>query len=165
MLKTLNARLNAGSRSVLLASILAGAIGASPALAQTQTPQTEQPPAAAQPVPTTPAPDGAAPSAEPAQPGAQAEQPATPGATTEKIVGLPVFSKDGKRVGAVGKVEASGDGKIAAIHVRTGGFLGFGARLVMVTADQFEQAGETVRLALTEEEVDKLPDADGKQQS
>ena len=149
-------------RTLVAAGVLSAAVGATPALAQSTTPETTQPPAAAQPVPAPGAEEGtapAAPSAEPAQPGAQGE-PAPKGDQVTEIIGLPVFTSDGKRIGAVGKVEPASDGKVAAIHVRTGGFLGFGTKLVVIPAEQFEQAGETVKLALTADEVDKLPEAE-----
>jgi sporulation protein YlmC with PRC-barrel domain len=43
------------------------------------------------------------------------------------LIGLAVFSSDGNKVGMVDSIDAQPDGKITAIHIKTGGFLGFGA--------------------------------------
>ncbi|MEO0671293.1 MAG: PRC-barrel domain-containing protein [Pseudomonadota bacterium] len=163
MLKTNDTNLIPRLRALAVAGVLSTAVAAAPAFAQSTTPETTQPPAAAQPVPATGADEGAAPaapSAEPTAPGATQAEPAPKGDQVTEMIGLPVFTSDGQRIGAVGKIEPASDGKVAAIHVRTGGFLGFGTKLVVIPAEQFEQAGETVKLALTADEVDKLPEAE-----
>lgn len=74
------------------------------------------------------------------------------------LVGLDVFSQNQNRVGSVEKVVPAGDGTVAAIHIRTGGFLGFGGRLVSISPERFSMRGPTiVQLQLTADEVARLP--------
>lgn len=72
------------------------------------------------------------------------------------LVGRDVFSQDQTLVGQVERV-ASKDGRVQSIFIRTGGFLGFGARLVAISEGQFHMRGRNVQLQLTSEDVQKLP--------
>jgi hypothetical protein len=58
-------------------------------------------------------------------------------------------------------VRATPDGKVTALRVKSGGFLGFGGRIVEIPEGKFTQRGDTVRLSLTAEEVSKLPAVKG----
>ena len=77
------------------------------------------------------------------------------------LVGRRVYGADGKRIGRVDAVETDGDGRIAAIDVALG-ILGLGPRTVRVPGDSIAQTGLEVRLALTAEEVGRLPSIDGE---
>jgi len=130
------------------------------AIAQSQSPPPSStpssPPAATQPAPTPP--PAAKPSTEPMSP---ATRPADKSATAPKanpLIGLAVFSSDGSRLGTVQAVSAEPDGKVKAIHIKTGGFLGFGGKMVAIPEGKFTRAGENVQLGLTAEEVSKLPE-------
>jgi hypothetical protein len=70
---------------------------------------------------------------------------------------MAVFSSDGSKVGTVHSIDAVPDGRITAVNVSTGGFLGFGARLVAIPEGRFTLAGGIVRLAMTADEVSELP--------
>ena len=109
------------------------------ALAQTQSPPTTSPspPAATKPTP---------PKASPSEAGNK----------VNPLIGLAVFSSDGSKVGTVSSVNAEPDGKVKAIHFKTGGFLGFGAKLVAVPEGKFTRSGENVQLGITADEVSKL---------
>jgi hypothetical protein len=111
------------------------------AMAQ-QSPSSQPPPASEKP-----------PMAKPATPpGAQAKPAAHP------LVGHIAISKDGKKVGDVLAVKTGPDGKVTALHVRSGGFLGFGGKTVEIPESKFMQKGDTIQLTLTLEEVSKLPE-------
>ncbi|RTL62894.1 MAG: PRC-barrel domain containing protein [Hyphomicrobiales bacterium] len=85
-------------------------------------------------------------------------QPTAKTIDKDTLVGLDVFSQDQTRVGSVEKVVAGADGSVAAIQIKTGGFLGFGARLVSIPHAQFSMRGPTVvQLQLTSEEVARMP--------
>jgi sporulation protein YlmC with PRC-barrel domain len=73
------------------------------------------------------------------------------------LIGLAVFASDGTKVGTIDSVDGEPDGRITAINVRTGGFLGFGTKVVAVPEGQFERTGSSVHVALTAEELSKLP--------
>jgi hypothetical protein len=99
---------------------------------------------------TQPAPP---PSKEPAV--KPSEAPAGP-----SLVGLNVFSADGTRVGEVRSVSTDPHGDVAALHIRTGGFLGFGGRVVAVPQGRFIRSGQSIRLDLDAEEVNGLPEVE-----
>jgi sporulation protein YlmC with PRC-barrel domain len=135
-------------------------VGALPLAASAQQapsqPQPEPPPAAA-PAPsrTQPSPDVVppAPKAPAVKP---SEAPATP--TAQDLVGLNVFSSDGTRVGEVRAVNTASSGDIVALHIRTGGFLGFGGRIVAIPQGKFMRSGQSIRLDLDSDEVTGLPE-------
>jgi len=77
--------------------------------------------------------------------------------STNPLIGLTAISSDGSKIGDVRAVRAAPDGKATALRVRSGGFLGFGGRIVEIPQGKFTQSGDTVRLSLTAEEVSKLP--------
>jgi hypothetical protein len=54
-------------------------------------------------------------------------------------------------------VKATPDGKVTALRVHSGGFLGFGGRIVEIPEGRFTQRGDTVQLGFTAEEVSRLP--------
>jgi sporulation protein YlmC with PRC-barrel domain len=116
------------------------------ASAQTQSPPT-----------TSPSPPTAT------KPTAPKTSPGEAGNKVNPLIGLAVFSSDGSKVGTVSSVNAEPDGKVKAVHFRTGGFLGFGAKLVAVPEGKFTRSGENVQLGITADEVSKLPEV--KEQS
>ena len=119
------------------------------AIAQ-QSPQEQAPPApraAPEPAPQVPA--SKEPAVKPSE--APAAQPA------QALVGLNVFSSDGTRVGEVKSVATGPNGNVVALHVRTGGFLGFGGRVVAVPDGKFTKSGQSVRLDIDSDQVSGLP--------
>jgi len=73
------------------------------------------------------------------------------------MIGLAVFASNGTKVGTIDSVDGETDGSITAINVRTGGFLGFGTKVVAVPEGKFQRTGNSVHVALTPEELSKLP--------
>ena len=141
------------------AAVLVSSAAALSAAAQTQTPapETQPTPPAAKPAPTTP-PTGmkpAEPSKSPAMPSGN-QQSAAPG--KNPMIGLTIFSSDGSKLGTVQSLDAGPDGTVKAIRFKTGGFLGFGGKLVEVPEGKFTKSGDNVRLGMTAEEVSKLPE-------
>jgi sporulation protein YlmC with PRC-barrel domain len=131
-----------------------------PLAASAQQTTTEPAPGAAPPEKiapprTEPDPDAAPPAAK-----APAVKPsdAPAGATAQDLVGLNVFSSDGTRVGEVRAVNTGGSGDIVALHIRTGGFLGFGGRIVAIPHGKFIRSGQSIRLDLDSDEVTGLPE-------
>jgi sporulation protein YlmC with PRC-barrel domain len=110
--------------------------------------------------PSSPAasPSAAPPSAAPA--GKTAETaPGNSGASTVKdiAVGSAVFGSDGQKLGEIKGVKADPGGRIEEIHVKTGGLLGFGGKIVVIPAAKISKGGQTVQVAMTTEEIGKLP--------
>ena len=73
------------------------------------------------------------------------------------LLGLFVFSSDDSKVGAIESVDAETDGRISAIKVRLGSFLGLGTKVVSIPDGRFLRVGESVRIAMTADEIAKLP--------
>jgi len=120
-----------------------------PAAATTPAPQTN--PTTPQTNPTT------MPSTKPASPDRAAN------AKQDSLVGLTVFSSDGNRLGTVHSVNTEPGGKVKAIHIKTGGFLGFGGKLVAIPEGKFVKSGDNIQLGISADEVKKMPEV--KEQS
>ena len=73
------------------------------------------------------------------------------------LVRMAVLSSDGSKVGTVESVSTGPDGSVKSIFIRTGGFLGFGARLVVIPEGRFTRNGNNIQLGMTADEVGKLP--------
>lgn len=114
------------------------------------------PPATGKPPVTAPAP-GPQTSPAPPRQKPKAAQPSQVQAGHD-LVGLSVFSSDGTRVGDVRSVSTAASGNVVALHIKTGGFLGFGGRIVAIPGGAFAKKGPDIRLNLSAEEVDNLPD-------
>jgi sporulation protein YlmC with PRC-barrel domain len=76
----------------------------------------------------------------------------------QDLVGLNVFSADGTRIGEVRGVNTDPSGDIVALHIRTGGFLGFGGRIVAIPQGKFIRSGQSIRLDLDSDQVTGLPE-------
>ena len=97
----------------------------------------------------------ASPSAAPA-PGKSADTGA--GSTAKDVtIGTAVFGSDGQKIGEVKGVKAEPGGKVEEIHVKTGGLLGFGGKVVVIPGAKIAKGGQTVQVSMTTEEVGKLP--------
>ena len=103
----------------------------------------------AQPAPSTPPKSTTAPSPSPK---------VTTAPTAHPLMGLSAFSSDGSKAGDVRAVKTAPDGKITAIHVKVGGFLGFGGKIVEVPEGKFTQRGDTVQLSYSSDELGKMPE-------
>lgn len=77
----------------------------------------------------------------------------------ENLLGRDAYSQDQTLMGPVERVATASDGRVSTIFIRTGGFLGFGARLVAIPEGKFHMRGRNVQLQLTSEDVQKLPEA------
>ena len=145
------------------ACIAALALGLATTGAANATQPGTQPPAVVKPdaeaPKAAPAPEATAPEAAPSEgtPGQTAEDGAK--AADASIVGLPVVTSDGERVGDVERIVAGDDGTMKEVLIRTGGFLGFGAKRIAIPVDKIAQQGKTIRLTMTAEEVGSLPEA------
>jgi sporulation protein YlmC with PRC-barrel domain len=79
---------------------------------------------------------------------------------TEELLGAPVFSSDGHRVGTVVDVSTDEDGQIEAISMSTARLLGLGERQVTVPGAGFTALRGAVVLAIHVDGVEGLmPDA------
>jgi len=106
-------------------------------------PETSAPPAAPQPMPST----------------TPSDKKAAVPASTGELVGLTAKSSDGHNLGTVQTVMMEPSGKISAIGVKVGGFLGFGGHTVAIPDGKFNRLGDTVQINMTADEVNKLPKA------
>jgi sporulation protein YlmC with PRC-barrel domain len=127
------------------------------ASAQTQSPA---PSPTAPPTATRPDPAPMPPTAAPPR---TTDKSVTSPGKVDPLVGLAVFSSDGSKMGTVQSVSATLDGSVKAIQIKTGGFLGFGGKLVAIPEGRFTKSGDAIQLGITAEEVSKLPEV--KEQS
>ena len=142
------------------AKILAAAafLAAAPlAFAAAQT--TTSPPTSPTTSPPAARPESATPGTTPSD---TTRSPATPdksaAMTASSLVGLAVFSSDGSKISNVRSVTTEPDGKVKAIQFKTGGFLGFGGKVVSVPDGKFTRSGENIQLRMSADEVSKLPE-------
>lgn len=76
----------------------------------------------------------------------------------EDVEDMDVDGPDGKELGEVEKVLEDANGDIRAVVVEYGGFLGFGAKQVIVELDQLQPGkGRRFTTTLTEEQLSELP--------
>jgi len=73
--------------------------------------------------------------------------------------GLPVVSSDNEDVGRVVEVARDADGKVQALQIDIGRFLGVGGRTISIDANSFEPLADKIKLYLTAEAVRAVPDA------
>jgi hypothetical protein len=69
----------------------------------------------------------------------------------------PVYSNDGKKIGAVVSFQRDANNKVIGMHADIGGYFGFGQSRVNLTPAQFKLQGDRVELDLTAAEVKALP--------
>jgi hypothetical protein len=123
-------------------------------MAQTQPPPSPtNPPAATNPQPSAPpaVPQAASPTAP--------SDKKTAAASFGDLVGLTAKSSDGASLGTVYGVAMGPGGKVNAIGVKVGGFLGFGGHMVVIPDGKFNRVGDTVEINMTADEVHRLPEA------
>jgi hypothetical protein len=142
-------------RLLAAATLITGATLLPASAQQTPPPSPTSPPAATKPDPAPTPPAATAPRSP--------DKSATAPAKANPLIGLSVFSSDGSKMGTVHSVSAEPDGKVKAIRLKTGGFLGFGGKMVQIPEGKFTRSGDNIQLGLTSEEVSKLPEV--KEQS
>jgi len=119
------------------------------AQAQPNSPSPANPPAVTQPPPIAP-------------PAAPTDKKAGASTAIGDLVGLTAKSSDGANLGTVYGVTMAPGGKVTAIGVKVGGFLGFGGHMVIIPDGRFNRVGDTVQINMTSDEVHKLPEAKKK---
>jgi len=98
------------------------------------------------------------PAAQKSSPPVLDQRKAAAAPAVQSLVGKDAFSSDGSRVGDVRAVKTAPDGKITALLLKTGGFLGFGGRMVEIPEGRFKPSTQDVRLDMTADEASKLPE-------
>jgi PRC-barrel domain len=73
--------------------------------------------------------------------------------------GLPVVSSDNEDVGRIAEVIRDGNGKVQAVQIDIGRFLGVGGRMITIDANSFEHLADKIKLRLTGEGVRSVPEA------
>jgi hypothetical protein len=142
------------------AAALVSSAAALSAAAQTQTPapDAQATPPAAKPEPAPTPPTGMKPAEPPKSPTMPSGNKQSAAPAKDPMIGLTIFASDGNKLGSVQSVDAGPDGKVKAIRFKTGGFLGFGGKLVEIPEGKFTKAGDNVQLGMTSDEVSKLPE-------
>ena len=89
----------------------------------------------------------------------QAEPPGTQEETT--LVGLPLYSADGEKLGEITQVGMHGEHK--AVQAEIGGFLAMGPKTVIIPLVALEQKAGRVELGMTAAEVKDMLSRNQKQ--
>lgn len=78
--------------------------------------------------------------------------------SAKDLADMDIYGTDGKKIGEVEKVLADKSNAIKAVTVDVGGFLGMGAREVIIPIDQLQKGQEKDRLqtSMTKAELEKL---------
>ncbi len=125
--------------------------------AQAQQPaqQKPQPSGANQPSPQH-QPQQTAQTQQPAQPAPQ--QNAVANMKPDNLTGKWLYGRDGNSVASIQSVKTAPDGKIQAVEVDVGGFLGIGSRRVAVPVDSLQVKGDRIELtSMTSDQIQNLP--------
>lgn len=72
-----------------------------------------------------------------------------------------VYGADGERIGEIEDVLAGSDGKISAVTVEVGGFLGTGERDVVLPLDSIGLSGLRLVVDMTKDQIAELPPWEG----
>jgi len=75
------------------------------------------------------------------------------------VRGMPVLSSDNEEVGRVAEVIRDGNGKVQALQIDIGRFLGVGGRTITIDANSFEYLADKIKLRLTGEGVRSAQEA------
>jgi hypothetical protein len=96
---------------------------------------------------------------QPSQPAPSANAPSQSVANLRQddVVGRYLFDNAGNDVAKIQSVKTGPDGKIQAVEIDVGGFLGIGARRVAVQADQLRLQGTHIEANLTSDQIRNLP--------
>jgi sporulation protein YlmC with PRC-barrel domain len=69
------------------------------------------------------------------------------------LVGLPIYSADGAKLGDVTAVQIAPDGKLQAVQVEMSYVLGFGASSVLISPDDLQWRDNHIQLPLPADQV------------
>jgi sporulation protein YlmC with PRC-barrel domain len=74
-----------------------------------------------------------------------------------KMIGVDIFDTAGEKVGDISEVLLDTSGKVSGYVIGVGGFLGMGARDIMVTPDKLKFTNEPMRTTTTSTATDRTP--------
>ncbi len=72
---------------------------------------------------------------------------------------MPVYSSDNKDLGRVVEAVRGPNGKLQAVQIQVGRFLGLGDKVVTIPADQLHEMADRIMLQLNSDQVRNLPEA------
>ena len=81
--------------------------------------------------------------------------------TVGQLTGLELRGSTGERLGRVDEVLQTRGGRIVAVSVQIGGFLGVGGREVILMLDQLRREGDQLVTGLSQAQVEAQPPWDG----
>jgi hypothetical protein len=76
--------------------------------------------------------------------------------SVDQLEDMGIHGVGGKRIGEVDEVLMTSEGKIAALAVEVGGFLGIGDKEVVMELNQLRREGDTLMTDLTKEQIEAL---------
>jgi len=80
--------------------------------------------------------------------------------SVDQLEDMDIHGSGGERIGEVDEVLMTPEGKITAVSVEVGGFLGIGDKEVVMELNQLRREGDTITTDLTKEQVEALQNWD-----
>ena len=82
------------------------------------------------------------------------------GMTVDELEDVDVIGPNGEEIGEVEEALTDANGKLVALSVEAGGFLGIGEKEVVIGLDQVRFEGGKILTSFTEEQLEALPEWD-----
>jgi hypothetical protein len=82
-----------------------------------------------------------------------ADQQSQPPAAQRNLVGLPIYSADGAKLGEVTAMQMAPDGKLQAVQAEMSYVLGLGASSILISPDDLQWRDNHIQLPLPAEQV------------
>jgi hypothetical protein len=106
--------------------------------------------------PAQPTPQQTTQAQQPAQP--MPQQNAVASMNRDNLIGKWLYDRQGNSVGSIQDVKTSADGKIQAVEIDVGGFLGIGSRRIAVPVDELQRKGDRIEsTSMTTDQIRNLP--------
>jgi len=78
--------------------------------------------------------------------------------TVEEVEGRPIYGVNKEKIGEIESVLGTSNGKVAAVTIEVGGFLGIGERHVIIPVDAIGFDGLRMSVDMSKEELEALPE-------
>ena len=80
--------------------------------------------------------------------------------TIDQLEDMEIYGPNGEEIGDVDDVLVDASAKPVAISADVGGFLGMGEKDVVIGIDQVTQDGDHLKVAMTKDQIEALPEFD-----
>jgi len=78
--------------------------------------------------------------------------------TVDQLEDMEIYGPNGEEIGDVDEVLVDASAKPVAVSADVGGFLGLGEKVVVIGLDQVSQDGDNLKVAMTKDQIEALPE-------